>query len=175
MKAIVLYRSLSGFTKRYAEWIAEDLGADLYDCRERGIRPLSDYDLVVHCGSLHRGGINGIEVVKRNLVALAGKRVVVLVVGGSANREGIAEEVLAANFTEEQRMRVRLFYLRGGFDLRKLNMKNRILMALKIRQLRKKEAESLEADERDLLAAYANPADVTDRAGIRPLVDYARS
>lgn len=29
MKIVVVYKSISGFTKKYAEWIAEELEADL--------------------------------------------------------------------------------------------------------------------------------------------------
>lgn len=175
MKTAVLYRSLSGFTKKYAEWIAEDLTADLFDCRETACLSLADYDLVIHCGSLHLGGINGIEIVKRNLPLLAGKRVIILAVGGSAPREGIVEEILAANFTQEQQKRLRLFYLRGGFNRGKLTLKDRVLMVFRIRHLQKKKSEQLTSDERDLLAAYVNPMDATQRAAIRPIVDYARS
>ncbi len=31
MKTAVIYRSKSGFVKKYAEWIAEETGADLFD------------------------------------------------------------------------------------------------------------------------------------------------
>ena len=31
MKTIVIYTSQTGFTKRYAEWIAEAMGADCFE------------------------------------------------------------------------------------------------------------------------------------------------
>ncbi|HWR13009.1 MAG TPA: hypothetical protein VN445_14390 [Rectinemataceae bacterium] len=34
IRTIVIYTSASGFTKKYAEWIAQDLGADLVACAE---------------------------------------------------------------------------------------------------------------------------------------------
>ncbi len=175
MKAIVLYRSISGFTEKYARWIAEELGADLFDRRTAQPKVLSGYDTVIYCGSLHQGGINGIDIVTRNLGLLADSRVIVLVTGGSTARPGLAEEILAANFTEEQRPRIRLFYLRGGFDFGKLDLQNRALMALRIAQLRKKRAEDLSSDDRDLLAARAVPADATRREAIQPILEYARS
>lgn len=175
MKAIVLYRSLSGFTKKYAQWIAEELASDLFDCREVKPRILGGYDLIIFCGSLHLGGINGIDIVKHNFDALEGKRIIILVTGGSFSREGISEEILAANFSEEQQKRLRLFYLRGGFDFAKLDLKNKMLMILRLWRLRKKRSEDLSPDEKDLLTAYVEPADTTSRANIRPLIDYARS
>ncbi len=41
MKTIVIYNSQTGFTKRYAEWIAEAAGADCLElsaAKKKGIR-----------------------------------------------------------------------------------------------------------------------------------------
>jgi menaquinone-dependent protoporphyrinogen IX oxidase len=175
MRSLVLYRSISGVTKKCAQWIAEELEADLLDCRELEGQALSGYDLIIFGGSLHMGGINGIDCIKRNFAALAGKHIIIFVTGGSSPREGIAEEILAANFPEDHRKRLRLFYFRGGFDYGKLGTKDKILMTLRKWMLQKKKPEELLPDEKDFLAAYANPADVTKQDDIRPLVDFARS
>lgn len=34
MKTLVIYTSQTGFTKRYAEWISEELDADIYDLKD---------------------------------------------------------------------------------------------------------------------------------------------
>jgi menaquinone-dependent protoporphyrinogen IX oxidase len=175
MKAIVLYRSISGFTRKYAQWIAEDLGADLHDCRKVKLSALAGYDLVVFGGSLRAGGINGIDIIKRNFAALAGKRIIIFATGGSSAREGIAEEILAANFSAEQGKQLRLFYFRGGFDIGKLGILDKVLMAQRKRKLLTKRREDLGPDEKVFLAAYENPADGTEKESIRSLVDYARS
>ena len=175
MKAIVLYRSISGFTEKYARWIAEELGADLYDCRKVQPRALFDYDYIIFGGSLRAGGINGIDIIRRNLAALAGKRIIIFVIGGSSAREGLAEEILAANFSEGQQKQLRLFYFRGGLDIGKLGTKDKILMTRRKWKLRRKRSEDLAPDEKDFLAAYANPEDGTNKDSIRTLVDYARS
>jgi menaquinone-dependent protoporphyrinogen IX oxidase len=175
MKAIVLYRSISGFTKKYAQWIAEELGADLFDCREVKPDAFSAYGLVIFGGSLHAVGINGIDIITRNLGALAGKKVIVFATGASPAREDIPEEVLAANFPEEQRKLLRFFYLRGGFDFGKLDLPNKALMTLLKWKLLMKKSEDREPDEKGMLAAFAKSMDFTKKESIRPLVDYARS
>lgn len=175
MKAAVLYRSISGYTRTYAQWIAEELGAELYDCRKVPRRTLSGYDPVIFCGSLHLGGINGIDTIKRSFADLEGKRLIILVIGGSAARAGLGEEILTANFSEDQRMRMRLFYLRGGFDFGKLDTINKLLMLVRLWRLKKKPREDLTPDEKDLLAASVRPAYAMDKDNIRPLVEYARS
>ena len=34
MKTLVIYTSQTGFTKRYAEWISEELNADIYNLKD---------------------------------------------------------------------------------------------------------------------------------------------
>ena len=34
MKTVVVYKSISGFTKKYAEWIAHELRADLLGAKK---------------------------------------------------------------------------------------------------------------------------------------------
>ena len=67
LRTVVIYRSTSGFTKRYAEWIAEELKADLFEARKIDAPKLADYDLIVFGGSLHAVGINGIKLRQREL------------------------------------------------------------------------------------------------------------
>jgi menaquinone-dependent protoporphyrinogen IX oxidase len=174
MKAVVIYRSISGFTKRYAEWIAEELGADLFDSRKAWPESLSAYDVVVFGGNLHAVGINGVDALKRRLAGLAGKRIIVFATGASPARDAIPDEVLDANFSPEERGMIRFFYLRGGFDFRKLDFPNKVLMTLlKWRILMKKEADR-DLDDRGMLAAFARPVDFAKKENIRPLVGYAR-
>ena len=40
MKSIVVYTSKTGFTKKYAQWIAEDLG-----CEAKGLNEISGENL----------------------------------------------------------------------------------------------------------------------------------
>jgi hypothetical protein len=46
MNTIVLYKSISGFTKKYAEWIAEELNADLYPIADVNQNTFSRYDTI---------------------------------------------------------------------------------------------------------------------------------
>jgi len=44
MKTVVVYKSISGFTKKYAEWIAEELDADLFRIEKIDIDILLKYE-----------------------------------------------------------------------------------------------------------------------------------
>jgi menaquinone-dependent protoporphyrinogen IX oxidase len=173
-KSIVVYRSISGYTRRYAQWIAEELGADLFDSRQVDPGKLPQYDLVVFGGSLHAVGINGAKIIKANLSLLAGKKVVVFAVGASPPRPEIPDEVKTRNFTIEQQKSISaFFYLRGGFNYNKLNFTNKVLMSLMKVKLRLKRKRT--PDEIGMLAAYAKPMDFAKKENIKPLINYAQS
>lgn len=181
MKAIVIYTSTTGFTKKYAEWIAADLGADFAEgcdlVEAKGLRAgaLSAYDVVIYGGSLHAIGIRGLAKFKPSLPALAGKKVIVFAVGAAPDRKGVPEEVLAANFSPEERGRIRFFYLRGGFDYAKLGLVDKFLMTLLKLKMKNKREDERSPDERGMLASYAKPVDFTKRAYVDELVAYAKA
>jgi flavodoxin len=173
MKTVVVYRSISGFTKRYAGWIAEDLKGDLIDARKVKFETLLGYDLIVFGGSLHATGINGISLIKDNLEELRVKNVIVFMVGASPVRKGLLEEVRNANFTPLQQKGIAFFYLRGGFDFSKLDVTNKVLMTLlRVRLSFKSERTP---DEKGMLASYDKPLDCTRRENVAELVAFART
>jgi menaquinone-dependent protoporphyrinogen IX oxidase len=98
LRTVVIYRSTSGFTKRYAEWIAEELKADLFEARKIDGSKLANYNLIVFGGSLHAVGISGIKIIKENRTQLADKKVIVFAVGASPPKENIPEEIATKIF-----------------------------------------------------------------------------
>lgn len=172
MKTVVIYKTISGFTKKYAEWIAEELGADLFSVTQIKAPRLDAYDAVVYGGSLHAVGVSGAGLIRKNLRRLAGKKVAVFAVGASPVRDETTAQVRDKNFTQDELRRIRFFYLRGGFDFSKLNFPTRIVMSLMKRMLQKKKERT--QDEQDFLDAFDNPADYTDRESIKGIVEYMR-
>ncbi len=48
LNIIVTYKSKTGFTAQYAQWIARELGCQAVELG--GVKNLGDYDLVIHGG-----------------------------------------------------------------------------------------------------------------------------
>ncbi len=173
LRTVIVYKSISGFTKQYATWIAEDLHADIYDAKEIKSEKLAEYSLIIFGGSLHAAGINGVKAMKENLPQLSSKKVIVFAVGASPPREGLLKEIVDKNFSVEEQKNVRFFYLRGGFNFNKLDRKNKILMTLfRVRLILKR---SRTPDEKGMLAAYTKPLDCTRKENIKGIIEYAKS
>lgn len=174
-RTLVVYTSHTGFTARYAGWIAEELGADLMTRREArriGSAGLGVYGTIVYGGSLHASGISGVRFVKDRLTEWADKGVVVFLVGASPPKPETIDSVIHRNFSPSEQAGIRFFYLRGGFDFTKLDFPSKLIMTLfrwKLRMAREKTDEV-----RGMLAAYDTPADYAVRENIADLVEYLR-
>lgn len=172
-RTVVIYRSISGFTKKYAEWIAEELEADIFNRTEITGEKLSDYSTIIFGGSLHAVGVNGIKIIKKNLHRLSDKKIIIFAVGATPPTKEALDEIKNKNFTPEEQKKIQFYYLRGGFDYDKLDLKNKILM--KLLQIRLTLKRNRTPDEKGMLAAYSKPMDFTKKEKIKKIVDYARN
>ena len=170
MKTIVIYKSKTGFTKKYANWISEELSADICEFSNTDIDKLTDYETIIYGGGLYVGGINGVKLITQNIDKLKDKKVVVFATGASPAREEVVSEVKNRNFTSKQQQSIKFFYLRGGFDYNKLNFINKGLMTLLKFNLKNK--KKLTPDERGMLEAYNTPVDFTRKENIEEIISY---
>ncbi len=173
MKVVVVYKSISGFTKKYAEWIAEELKSDIFKQEEINIDKLLEYDAIIYGGSLHAAGITGINIIKKNFGQLKDKNIIVFVTGASPFKEEIIDEITQKNFKDEEQKYVKLFYFRGGFNFNKLNFTNKIIMTLFKWKIQSKRDKT--PDEKGMLVAYSNPVDFTKKENIKELITYVNS
>ena len=93
MKAIVIYNSQTGFTKQYAEWIAEATGADCLELCAAKKRDFTAYGAVVFGGWACAGRISKISWFKGNIDKWAGKKLIAFCVGGSPRSEEHTSEL----------------------------------------------------------------------------------
>lgn len=172
MKTIVIYRSRSGFVKKYAEWIAEELSADLKEGSKVRINDLLSYDTIIYGGGCYVSGINGVKLITKSFDQLKDKKLMVYATGASPGNEKDLESIRKANFTDEQLQKIKFFYLRGGFDFNKLKFPFTIVMRLMKWKLSRQKV--LTPDEKGMLDSFDNPTDFTSKENIRELVMEAR-
>lgn len=67
MNSVVVCKSKTGFSEKYAKWIAEELKADLFKLSDFSKKKINDYEAVIYGGGVYASGINGIKFIKKNL------------------------------------------------------------------------------------------------------------
>ncbi|MCL1981945.1 MAG: flavodoxin domain-containing protein [Clostridiales bacterium] len=170
-KVAVIFKSVYGTTKQYAQWIAEELDASLFEASSVKPDCLMDYDVVIYGGGLYAGGIIGAKLVAENPC----KSLVVFTVGLATPETTDYSDILAMNFTTEKLTDTKMFHLHGGMDYGKLKITHKAMMALKKRETEKTPLAERTDDGRQLLETYGGRVDFVNREAINPLVDYVRS
>lgn len=168
MKTIVAYKSKSGYTKKYAQWIAQELDCDIKEDPE--LSDIIDYDTIIYGGGMYAGGFNGGKLIAKNLDKLSGKKIALFAVGANPGREKEMKVFWDRVLTAEQQKYIGYFYMRGGFDFSKLTATDKILM--KMLKLRLQKLKTRTEDEQGMLDAYDTPVDFSDKKNIKALIDF---
>ena len=160
MKKIVVYQSGTGFTAKYAGWIAEELGCEAKDYKSMNKNELASYDMVVYGGWIMANMVFGYDKIK----ALNLKNVVVFGVGMTVPSEEVAQKMAEQN----QIPMDCFFYFEGGYNPKKVGFFKRMMMNM-IKKSIEKKAEKTEEDLH-MLETFKG-ADCTSREAIKPLVE----
>lgn len=174
-KVAVVFKSKYGSSEKYAKWIAEDAGAEVFKAGEIKVDKLEEYDTIVYCGGLYAGGILGFSLIKKNYHKLHDKKLIVVAVGATLKTDEAIEEVKAQNLTDEMKDRVQFFLLRGGLNYKKMNFIDRLLMFLLVKSVKLRKTEKLDEDSKALIATYGKVIDFTNRDAIAPIIHAINS
>ncbi|MBS4534383.1 flavodoxin [Clostridium sp. D2Q-14] len=181
MKRIaVIYASKYGFTKKYAQWIAQDLQADIMETNQIKVNPnlLDSYQIIIFGGGLYAGGMNGISLITKNFSRLCNKELYLFTVGAADVADGKNIATIRKNiyqaFTPEMRQKIQLYHFRGGLNYPKMSLLHRMMMCLLVKKLRKRKKEELTGEEAEMLSTYGQKIDFTERRAIAPLVEEIR-
>ena len=144
MKTIIIYNSQTGFTKRYAEWIAEAAKADCIELSAAKKKDLTAYEAIVFGSWACAGSISKISWFKGNIDKWAGKKLIVFCVGASPIENPEVEIALSQIFNESERKKAALFYCPGGLNYDKMAAPSKLMMKLFVKSLKAKKVKTQE-------------------------------
>lgn len=171
MNTIIIYSSKTGFTKKYAQWMKEDLGCDCVPYEERGTVDLDKYQAVAFGSGTYIGKINKLGWLKKQLPQLRGKKIAVFFTGAMAPDASDVRRLERENFTPQELERIKPFYLQGGLNYAAMGIIDRFLMA-GFRKMLKSHADS--SKERVMLQNVQQSFDKTDRESLKAVEEYLK-
>ena len=171
---VVIYQSRYGATKKYAEWLAEELSCDLIETKKATIEQIEKYDVVILGGGIYATGISGISFLKKHHKRLKNKKIVVFAVGASPYDEKPMRALKERNFKMEF-SHIPLFYCRGAWNEEIMSLKDRTLCNLLKKAVAKKDPDTYEPWETALMQAVGSNCDWTDKECIKQIVEYVRA
>lgn len=172
-KIAVLYQSKYGATKKYAQWLKEELACDLFETSKAKAEQLVQYETIILGGGIYGTGIAGIGFLKKNIGALKGKRIAAFGVGASPYHEDMVSEIRRRNMKDEL-ADLPCFYCRGAWNEEGMSFKDRALCGMLKKAVAKKDPSTYEPWMKALMEATGSKQDWTDKKYLSPLLDYIK-
>ncbi len=173
MKSIIVYSSQTGFTRKYAEWLAQELGAvsiPLGEAQKKGDEYFEDADAIVYGGWVMGGKIVNGEWFAQKAPAWKGKKLAMLCVGASPEDSATVDTVLQDALQDGLREEARAFYCPGGIAYERMKLPSRLLMKAFAAMMRNKKDAS--AEEKSMGEMLAHSYDISDKKYILPILQY---
>lgn len=174
MNTIVIYKSKYGGTKKYAKWIAEELGCEAIDAKTVAIEDILKYDKIVYGGGLYAEIINGVHLLVKNADKLKDKKIAIFTTGITPIdcRDYYDKMVIEKNFKDGVPENMRVFNYLGKMVVDELSLVHRT--ALKTLKKIMSGKENPTQMEKLLVELCDADGDFCDRKAIRDLIAYIR-
>ena len=158
----IVYKSNTGFTKKYAELLSAETVLPYYALSENRVK---SGEPVIFMGWLSAGKIKGYSkaLKKYDVRAVAG-------VGLRAQDSAALNELITQNKISD----VPAFYLRGGLDMNRLRGMNKFLLKMFYKMMSDK-AKDGDAEALEIVDAYRNNKDFVSLENLKEMLDWYRS
>ena len=173
MKTLVIYTSQTGFTKKYAKWLAERMKADILDLKDAQKKStgfFDGYQAIVYGGWAMAEKISKVKWYLGKAPSWKDKRLAVFCVGGSPCDNPQTEVMMKNILDDEQRKYIKAFYCQGGFNYEKMSAGSKFAMKMFINMLKKKKNPSEE--DKAMVERISSSYDISDKKYIEPIVEY---
>ena len=173
MKTLIIYTSQTGFTKKYADWLAQKTGGDLLDLKDAQKKNdafFEGYEAIVYGGWVMAASVVKVKWFLNRAASWKGKKLAIYCVGGSPNDNPDVEVMLKNMLNDEQREYIRAFYCQGGFNYERMNAPSRLAMKMFVSALKKKKDPTEE--EKIMTEMVAKSYDISDEKYLEPLIEY---
>lgn len=172
MKTVVVYQSNTGFTKKYAQWISEELSCDLA-AYEDAAKKISDYDVIVYGGGIMAGRITGLDKLKKNSL-ISGKKLILFATGATnKNAAELINNIRDNNLSTEEQKSIPFYYFESGINYENMGFLSKTVLKSMYKSLQKKKNRTEE--ETGMMHALMKSNDHSDKALIKPLITYVKS
>ena len=124
--ALIIYRSKTGFTKKYVDWILEDVTCSVTTLDKVKMVDIDQHDIIIYGAGVHAGFISGLKKIKK-LVSFDDKKVIIFATGAAPNAEDIVKPIIDNNLADCI-SKVDFFYFESGINYENMSFASRGLM-----------------------------------------------
>jgi len=174
MHFILICNSKTGFTKMYADWIAEELGCTVLPYKKFDKTVTKADNVIVFCSRIHAGKIEYLNVMKSHFYNPASNNFIVVATGATPNAaKDVINKIWDNNFTEVEMKSIPHFYMQSGLDYDKMGLVDRTIMKIASKIMGRKKDKS--DNEAGFEQAIQNSYDISSKEFIIPLLEFIKS
>jgi menaquinone-dependent protoporphyrinogen IX oxidase len=177
-KALIIYFSKYGTTKKYAEWLAEELAGDIVSINDFNQNILNNYEIIILGSGLYAGNIEGLNIFKKNYETLKNKKIILFTCGladysKEENKNSIYRRI-EKELPEEIIEKIKIFYLRGGINYKKLILKHKIMMWMVKKMRLRNNKGKLNDEAKEFIETYGKTVDFMNKENIKKIIEYSK-
>ena len=170
---LVIYKSKTGFTRKYAEMIGEELDCKTTDLKNVTHSMMSEYKTIIFGGRFHAGFVDGLKKAMICFEKSSGAKLIVFATGATPHTAGaMIEEVWKNNFTPQQLESIPHFYMPSGLCYERMSLGDKMMMKVFAAMMKRKRDKN--EYERELAQAIFHSYDISSKEYIMPLVSFVR-
>ena len=164
MKTIIVYNSKTGFTKKYAKWIADAIKCETLTFMEAKTTNISTYDTVIFASFLYAGQISKLKWFKNQNV----KNKIVFAIGAGEADSPEIKTIIENNFKGDMG-NFKVFYAQGGLCYEKMSSFDKMIMS--VPQMATKKKFGADSQEyKTICKSY----DACSKDALTPLINYTK-
>lgn len=171
---LIIYKSSTGFTKKYAEMIASEIKCTL--ARYETLKPetIKKYDIVIFGSRAHAGMIDGYKKIKKTIEKNPPNKFILFVTGATPNTsENIIKEFWKRNLTKDELLKIPHFYMQSGLCYEKMSIPDKLMM--KVAAVMVKNKKNKTSYEKELEQAIKSSYDISSEKYTRPLISFLKN
>ena len=164
LKAMIIYGTNYGTTRRYAEELAGRTGIQAVSYEKANIS--EDCETIIYFGGLYAGGVKGLKETIPAICKSTCKRFMIVTVGladveDDENIHNILTS-LQRQLSSELYNKAEIYHLRGGIDYSRLNFKHKTMMKLLYTKAKNLPEDKKNAEVRAMIETYGKQVDFVD-------------
>lgn len=163
MNTLIIYASKTGFSERYALWLAESLNCRAVPFKEKSRADLKEAGTIILTGGLYAGRMSGLKWFKNQ--HFPDKRLAAVAVGCAPAETPTLPDSMRQLFGDSPQ--IKGFYCQGGLAYGRMGAVDRAMMAGLRRFLKSK------PDQKEMLEGVSHSFDASDRAYLDPVIAWA--
>lgn len=180
MSALVVYRTRCGSAKRYAVWLAEDLGTEARDLRDVADSDFEAADTVALCATNYYGFALGARRLKRLMARFPRKHFAVVFVGSTPMPREYGgtsghERMFTFNFPAEKFPHLAWCWCMGDYDPARQHPWDRAILRLYGDMLAARADKEPVKPFRKMCDDLHTGFAACDRANLAPMIEYLKS